>query len=546
MIVLDFALVLRRRQPWEALDLGLVLARRWRRTALLAWCSTYGIAALVSISLVFWDTRAAWLGIWWSKPLFDRVLLHVYSRAVFGAEPTLKETLLATLGFLKTGQLWADLSYRRFSAIRSFSLPVTILEGQSGKTRVERIATLARSNHGCATWLTFACANFVVLLMVTLVAAGNVLTPVGVDWGVNFAAFWGVGQVSATQSLIALMVFMLCETLVEPLYVASGFTLYLNRRSELEGWDLELAFRRMEKRLRGITVGSIAAFFAGIMALGFMPADRALAANPVVSGPARVAPGPSPLPPSHPSPPSSPSPPSPPSAPLVPVDLTTVSELSLAKERARTVLKDPVFGHDVVKSVWQLRNPLKPDATAPPSGWLMALLAEFERLVNGFAFLLVWGIRLALGILLVWAIVFAVRWNWRQPRAKRVATPPAMVGGFDVRPESLPRDVGAAARALLEQGAPAQALGLLYRACLAALVHRLRVGLVAGDTEERCVRRVKGRLPATSFAYFERLVGAWQLTAYGHRAPDPAEIADLCLTWSRYFGPDVALGSDAP
>ena len=31
---------------------------------------------------------------------------------------------------------------------------------------------------------------------------------------------------------------------VEPFYVAAGFGLYLNRRVELEAWDLEQEFRR--------------------------------------------------------------------------------------------------------------------------------------------------------------------------------------------------------------------------------------------------------------------------------------------------------------
>ena len=31
---------------------------------------------------------------------------------------------------------------------------------------------------------------------------------------------------------------------LEPFYVASGFAMYLNRRAELEAWDIEQEFRR--------------------------------------------------------------------------------------------------------------------------------------------------------------------------------------------------------------------------------------------------------------------------------------------------------------
>ena len=35
---------------------------------------------------------------------------------------------------------------------------------------------------------------------------------------------------------------------LEPFYVAAGFGLYLNRRTLLEGWDIEVALRRIAER----------------------------------------------------------------------------------------------------------------------------------------------------------------------------------------------------------------------------------------------------------------------------------------------------------
>ena len=37
--------------------------------------------------------------------------------------------------------------------------------------------------------------------------------------------------------------------IVEPFYVACGFTLYLQRRTILEGWDIELRFRQLTERV---------------------------------------------------------------------------------------------------------------------------------------------------------------------------------------------------------------------------------------------------------------------------------------------------------
>ena len=42
-----------------------------------------------------------------------------------------------------------------------------------------------------------------------------------------------------TSSLITLTVLLL-----EPFYVSAGFGMYLNRRTELEAWDIEQEFRR--------------------------------------------------------------------------------------------------------------------------------------------------------------------------------------------------------------------------------------------------------------------------------------------------------------
>src|SRR5690606_27012118 len=36
---------------------------------------------------------------------------------------------------------------------------------------------------------------------------------------------------------------------IEPFYVGAGFGLYLNRRTQIEAWDVEIALRRMRARL---------------------------------------------------------------------------------------------------------------------------------------------------------------------------------------------------------------------------------------------------------------------------------------------------------
>ena len=48
---------------------------------------------------------------------------------------------------------------------------------------------------------------------------------------------WVMGVASFAANVIAVL-------LIEPFYVAAGFAMYLNRRAELEAWDIEQEFRR--------------------------------------------------------------------------------------------------------------------------------------------------------------------------------------------------------------------------------------------------------------------------------------------------------------
>ena len=51
----------------------------------------------------------------------------------------------------------------------------------------------------------------------------------------------------ARPALNALYLFAVC--VVEPFYVAGGFGFYINRRIYLEGWDIDLTFRKLASRV---------------------------------------------------------------------------------------------------------------------------------------------------------------------------------------------------------------------------------------------------------------------------------------------------------
>jgi hypothetical protein len=352
-----------------------------------------------------------------------------------------------------------------------------------------------------------------------------------VGWTGWFQGRLASQPVGIAEALCAIVLMMACETLVEPLYVASGFSLYLNRRSELEGWDLELVFRRMQRRLVAALrhgLGGLGGFSLILLVVAGCWSPQSVHAAPAPITPAAHGAA---LPPT-----------------VIPVAGGPIAGLAEAREQAHKVLLDPVFGQNVIQWHWQPRTASTPEAQPNLPAWLVGLARMAGRLVEALAFFLGWGVRvvlaLLLGVVLLLAIVWAVRWNRGRSGHRSRPDLPISLFGLDVREEGLPTDVARAARVLIDAGEFSAALSLLYRACLVALIHRAHIRFRSGDTEDRCLERVVGHVDPASFEYFSRLVEAWRMTAYAHRPPEREGLTVLAASWTSHFGPDAALEGD--
>ena len=67
-------------------------------------------------------------------------------------------------------------------------------------------------------------------------------------WDRRSTAPCSLGSRTPAGKVLGDLAYLVALFLIEPLYVASDFTLYLNRRTELEGWDIEIAFRQLAAR----------------------------------------------------------------------------------------------------------------------------------------------------------------------------------------------------------------------------------------------------------------------------------------------------------
>jgi hypothetical protein len=482
------AVRLRPRNAWEALDLGVALVRSNFRAVYAAWLPVYVpvaiVAHLVFVENAFW----AWLLLWWLKPAFDRAVLAVLAPALFGeARPARAFLSAPTRAWRRTG-LFPALTWRRFDLARSFHLPAVQLERLSGKPMAQRVRILDRDSRGAAVWLSFLLLNLELILTVAVALGIELLLPVQTPIETLFEA-WGRGEFAPNMGgLAGSITAAVAMSVVEPLYVACGFTLYLQRRTHLEGWDIELRFRQMAARLAG---ASAAMFFAIALAVIATPQ------------------------PAHAAPPAS-------------------GEAAPSRE-IKQVLSDKVFGHSEPKRVITYVGPeWKSDGKAREWDW--GWLEKVAEFLSGAIRIIAWGAAVAV---IAFALYFLARYVRARGLARARAARPDFLFGLDVRPGSLPDDVGAAAEALVRRGAMRDALSLLYRA---ALVRFMDDGLefLQGDTEGDCIRRVESFSAPQRRFYFMRLVLAWQSLAYAHRAVEGDALIALAREWRSHFTPAQA------
>ena len=156
-------------------------------------------------------------------------------------------------------------------------------------------------------------------------------------------------------------------------------------------------------------------------------------------------------------------------------------------------------------------------------GWISGLFAWFAQ-TSRFLF---WG---AIAVLAGFLAIFLVRLLRELPRrtAADRFTPPTHVRDLDIRPESLPDDIGAAARQLWQDGQGRAALALLYRGLISRLVHVYEVPIRGSSTEGECLALAAPRLDESPQRYASRVISIWQLAVYGGRQPPPEAVFALC------------------
>jgi len=235
-----FSIRLRRRGNFEAADLGVRLCQ----TAAREVYACYWMVALPVILLCLASFEVAiWLpttALWLFKPWLDRTILFALSRAAFGVSTTPRDLWRAQRE-VWWSQLLSTWTIRRLSPWRSLTQPVYQLEGLSLSERGKRVALIRSGKAGAAALMTsaFSYAEFVLMfasLSLLFWFAPGERTP---DLPSLFSP-----EGERTWQFMFAVTYALVIAFLEPFYVGAGFGMYLNRRVELEAWDIEQEFRR--------------------------------------------------------------------------------------------------------------------------------------------------------------------------------------------------------------------------------------------------------------------------------------------------------------
>ena len=465
----DVTAEIRPRLPWESIDLGCALARRHIGSVIKAWSMTV-VPLWVLLALILRDHPILFiLCIWWLKPIYDRVPLFVLSRALFGAVPRVGEVVKAWPK-LMVRRLWFSLVVGRFSPARSLTLPVAELEGLSGKAYRQRVDLLERNGGEGATMATLAGMVLELVTGLGLVMLGLMMVPdaVGNRWSSGIGDYFTYSDIADIPSGFfwgLSVVYMAAITLMEPFYVGAGFALYVNSRTLTEGWDIELAFKRLGARLaKG--AGKVAILLCSAVTLGGM------------------------VPSVH-------------------------AETNSSPEQIESILSDKDFTvHHRYVDV-----PVDGGSKSPFFEWLGDLfsggaLPGFMGVLATVVFYLILLLLLGgFGYLIYKNLhVFSALGGVARVRARPKIT---AVMGMDVTPESLPDDVVGSARAAWQDGDFQLALSFLYRGGIVWLIQRADLPIEEGDTEGDCLGHVKKLPDAHVVSYFSDITREWISVAYG-------------------------------
>ncbi|MFW5968810.1 MAG: DUF4129 domain-containing protein, partial [Persicimonas sp.] len=429
----------------------------------------------------------------------------VLSRAFFGDVPEVKRTISHTLRSWRSGPALADVTWRRPSPFRSTSMPINELEQLSGSKASSRLQVLFRRDLGVpSVILLVTCIGIELILLAAIGVAFVIALPPTVELEpieyLRLAADPGVHEPLAEVLLVVCYAGVM--SVVELFYVAAGFALYINRRVSLEGWDIEIVFRRLAQRLeRGAskTTGTLVALLAAGLLAFFGGPGEAVASDDADP------------------------------------DLREDAEIQRTIDR---ILEEDEFGEETTETYWKRKEEFDDLTDREPNDPEDATTLRNIGLTMASGFELVLWL-LAGGIVVAAIVYFARRstdelagrsgeagWQAPEPTASSVAG--------SAREPTLPPALLDEAIARWEAGEHTESLAYLFRGTVTSLAEVYDIRLDDNLTAHECAYEVERAGGPGGF--MNRLAHAWTATVYAERPPNDDDARRLFDEWRHHFG----------
>lgn len=493
MNIESIQVALRERNPWQAIDLGFDMSRKFWGMLYKSYCLSFLVISLpIIVALRNYPTWASLL-IWYLKPLFEVGPQTLLSRRVFGE--TFSNRQIARITFQSMKQhWWVAITSLRFSIRRSFIMPVFLLEGLKVKQRRRRLRTLSLGQRQGPTSLTVLLSHGEALFYIAILFIIYLMIP-------NYERFdpMFIFQPEAEHlglQWLTIACWSAAAILIAPFYICSGFSLYLNKRIELEGWDLELSFKKIKSRLK-----SLATVFSCCLLLGFTlhhsdPVYAEVLKHEKVTTTAETQ----------------------------PVEIDALNQKT--QQQIQHILNNEPLVHTPEKSKWQFKAE-EPDAD-------FSNFKGFSDFISSLSFLLEALLWLAVTAIVIW-LVFKI------PHVKKLLTKErgekhnkivrkADVFGMKLSAKEQHQDLHTAVTVALKNNDLRKALALLLSSALGEIASHSQQNIPRGATENDCLLMAQHvNMKKDWLKWFEHLLQHWSFLAWGHKNIESQQIEQLLL-----------------
>ncbi|MBT8101244.1 MAG: hypothetical protein KJO82_15925, partial [Gammaproteobacteria bacterium] len=396
----------------------------------------------------------------------------------------------------------------RFHFARSIAVPITQLEGLKGSRRRARAAVLNNRIMNFGTGVTVAYQHLIlalyfgVMLMVYLFVPTAYQDTVGSSW--IESVFVDTDRITYIAQL---GFFYVAQSALHPWFVGAGFGLYINCRTQLEAWDIEVSFRRMvNRRGAAATATALVAAIGLATSLALAPSSAYAQEEQSESEYSNEDTG--------------------------FVGYWEDAEISEALKKVGDSDALNTFQDDMV---WRRKNASDPSTDDNGPDLDLGFLAEIGKFLSIIVELWLWLVVAGLALLL-----YMTRDLWL-PYLEDLRTPQkkqrrVILSSGEITADVLPSDIPTEVRRLWQTGKKRDALSLLFRGSVFYIVTEHGVRVPPSATEGACVNAVKAHSGEELSSYFEKVVMAWVWLAYGSREPADEVMQSLCNDWSRHYG----------